>query len=184
MARQRRQTLAQMLQEISTACDRGTKCNAQGYKVHLDTADCGLPIAALLSAASMHDSLAAIPLSLISQGRVTNLYDLMDAASQCRVARPQSQPTHAVATSRHVNMEVLKHMTVAEFAQTFGVSPRTVENKISAINRGRADPLELPRFRKVMGRPVFFHVDIEAWDKAGTEPVSRPRRGRPRKRTH
>ena len=28
----------------------------------------------------MHDSLAAIPLSLISADRVTNLYDLMDAA--------------------------------------------------------------------------------------------------------
>ncbi len=85
--RQRQQTLAQMLEDIPTACDRGTKCNAQGYKVswngyklHLDTADCGVPIAALLSSASMHDSLAAIPLSLISAQRVTNLYDLMDAA--------------------------------------------------------------------------------------------------------
>ncbi len=85
--RQRGQTLAQMLDEIPTACDRGTKCNAQGYKVswngykrHLDTVDCGVPIAALLSSASMHDSLAAIPLSLISAERVTNLYDLMDAA--------------------------------------------------------------------------------------------------------
>jgi hypothetical protein len=84
---QRQQTLAQMLKDIPTACDRGTKCNAQGYKVswngyklHLDTADCGVPIAALLSSASMHDSLAAIPLSLISVERVTNLYDLMDAA--------------------------------------------------------------------------------------------------------
>jgi Transposase domain (DUF772)/Transposase DDE domain len=84
---QRQQTLAQMLKDIPTACDRGTKCNAQGYKVswngyklHLDTADCGVPIAALLSSASMHDSLAAIPLSLISAQRVTNLYDLMDAA--------------------------------------------------------------------------------------------------------
>lgn len=84
---QRQQSLAQMLEDIPTACDRGTKCNAQGYKVswngyklHLDTADCGVPVAALLSSASMHDSLAAIPLSLISAARVTNLYDVMDAA--------------------------------------------------------------------------------------------------------
>ena len=55
-----------MLEDIPTRCDRGTKCNAQGYKVswngyklHLDTADCGVPIAALLSSASMHDSRAA-----------------------------------------------------------------------------------------------------------------------------
>jgi hypothetical protein len=85
--RQRQQTLAQMMKDIPTVCDRGSKCNAQGYKVswngyklHLDTADCGVPIAALLSSASMHDSRAAIPLSLISEQRVTNLYDVMDAA--------------------------------------------------------------------------------------------------------
>ena len=84
---QRQQPLARMLKDIPKACDRGTKCNAQGYKVswngyklHLDTADCGVPVAALLSSASMHDSLAAIPLSLISAQRVINLYDVMDAA--------------------------------------------------------------------------------------------------------
>lgn len=87
IARQRSQSLVQMLEEIPTHCDRGTKCNAQGYKVswngyklHLDTADCGVPISAVLSSASMHDSRAAIPLSLMSAARVTNLYDVMDAA--------------------------------------------------------------------------------------------------------
>jgi len=87
IVRQREQSLAQRLAEIPTQCDRGTKCNAQGYKtswngykLHLDTADCGVPISALLSSASMHDSRAAIPLSLMSQARVTNLYDVMDAA--------------------------------------------------------------------------------------------------------
>jgi hypothetical protein len=85
--RQRQQSLARMLEDLPTACDRGTKCNAQGYKVswngyklHLDTACCGVPTAALLSSASMHDSRAAIPLSLMSAARVTNLYDVMDAA--------------------------------------------------------------------------------------------------------
>jgi hypothetical protein len=84
--RQRGQTLAEMLREIPTACDWGTKKNAKGratswrgYKLHLDTADCGIPVSALLSSASLHDSLAAIPLSLMSRERVTNLYDVMDA---------------------------------------------------------------------------------------------------------
>ncbi|NIA01006.1 IS5/IS1182 family transposase, partial [Massilia sp. CCM 8734] len=52
--RQRGQTLPDMLAELPTICDRGTKCNAQGYKtswngykLHIDTADCGVPIAAL-----------------------------------------------------------------------------------------------------------------------------------------
>jgi hypothetical protein len=87
LERQKGQVLATMLAEIPTLCDRGCKSNAQGYvvswngyKLHIDTADCGVPIAAVLSSASMHDSRAAIPLSLISGQRVTYLYDVMDAA--------------------------------------------------------------------------------------------------------
>jgi hypothetical protein len=84
---QRSQTLTQMQDDLPRACDRGTKCNAQGYKVswngyklHIDTADCGVPVAAILTSASMHDSQAAIPLSRLTAARVTNLYDVMDAA--------------------------------------------------------------------------------------------------------
>ena len=106
--RQRQQTLAQMLEDIPTACDRGTKCNAQGYKVswngyklHLDTADCGVPVAALLSSASMHDSLAAIPLSLISAQRVTNLYDVMDAAYCSAPMREHSRSLGHVPLIEH-----------------------------------------------------------------------------------
>ena len=85
--RQRGQTLAQMIAAIPTACDRGTQCNAQGYKVswngyklHLDTADCGVIVSALLTSASVHDSQTAIPLSRITADRVTHCYDVMDAA--------------------------------------------------------------------------------------------------------
>ncbi len=79
--------LAVLMQEIPKQCDYGAKSNAQGYKngwngykLHIDTADCGIPVSAVLSSASMHDSLAAIPLSLMTAQRVTNCYDLMDAA--------------------------------------------------------------------------------------------------------
>ncbi len=74
--RQRGQTLARMIEEPPTACDRGTKCNAQGYKVsgnghklHLDTADCGVVVSALLTSASVHDSQTAIPLSRMTGRR-------------------------------------------------------------------------------------------------------------------
>jgi hypothetical protein len=84
--RQLNQSLEQALGDIPTNCDRGTKKNAQGYKIswngyklHIDTACCGVPIAAILSSASFHDSGAAIPLSQISARRVDSLYDLMDA---------------------------------------------------------------------------------------------------------
>lgn len=90
--------LAQLLKELPRDCDRGSKCNAQGYKnswngykLHLDTADCGIPVSALLSSASMHDSLAAIPLSLMTAERVTNCYDLMDAAYCSSVLREHSR---------------------------------------------------------------------------------------------
>jgi hypothetical protein len=87
VAYQLQQSLQDILQTLPRACDRGAKRNAQGYqeswngyKLHIDSADCGVPISALLSSASMHDSLAAIPLTQMSAQRVTNLYDLMDAA--------------------------------------------------------------------------------------------------------
>ena len=90
--------LAQLLRELPRDCERGTKCNAQGYKnswngykLHLDTADCGIPVSALLTGASMHDSLAAIPLSLMTVQRVTNCYDLMDAAYCSKVLREHSR---------------------------------------------------------------------------------------------
>lgn len=87
IGQQRQQTLAQMLSDLPKACDRGTKCNAQGYKnswngykLHIDTADCGVPISVLLTSASVHDSQTAVPLATMTASRVTNLYDLMDAA--------------------------------------------------------------------------------------------------------
>ena len=90
--------LAQLIGELPIACDRGTKSNAQGYKnswngykLHLDTADCGILVSAILTSASMHDSLAAIPLSLMSAQRVTNCYDLMDAAYCSEVLRAHSR---------------------------------------------------------------------------------------------
>ena len=73
--------------ELPTCCDRGTKKNAQGYKtswngykLHLDVNDAGLPISALVTSASLHDSQVAIPLIKLTSSKVTYLYDLMDAA--------------------------------------------------------------------------------------------------------
>ncbi len=70
---QMQQTAAVSLAQLPTACDRGIKCNAQGYKnswngykLHMDTADCGVPISVVLTSASVHDSQVAVPLSLLS----------------------------------------------------------------------------------------------------------------------
>lgn len=87
VAQQRQQTVVEMLADMPKQCDIGTKKNAKGFKVswkgwklHLDTADCGVIVNHLVSSASMHDSIAAIPMMRISSQRVTYLYELMDAA--------------------------------------------------------------------------------------------------------
>ena len=80
-------SLADMLNDLPKACDVGTKKNSKGYKVswtgyklHIDVADGGIPISAVLTSASTHDSQVAIPLAKMSSERVTHLYDVMDSA--------------------------------------------------------------------------------------------------------
>ena len=80
-------TLEEMLKDLPTACDKGAKKDSKGntlywtgYKLHLDTIDGGIPVSALVTSASLHDSQAAIPLAVITGERITNCYDLMDAA--------------------------------------------------------------------------------------------------------
>jgi len=91
-------TLKDMLQDLPMGCDIGTKRNSKGhqtswrgYKLHIDTADGAIPITALLTSASLHDSQASIPLALITAGRVTNCYDLMDSAYDAKTIRDHSQ---------------------------------------------------------------------------------------------
>ena len=60
-------------------------------KLHLDTADCGVPLSAILTSASVHDSQVAIPLAMMTAGRVTNLYDLMDSAYDAREIHQTSE---------------------------------------------------------------------------------------------
>jgi len=87
LERQGEMSLAEMLAELPKHCAVGTKRNAKGhttnwigYKLHLDVADGDIPISAILTSASLHDSQVAIPLATLTAGRVTNLYDLMDSA--------------------------------------------------------------------------------------------------------
>ncbi|MGA8147271.1 MAG: transposase [Gallionellaceae bacterium] len=85
--RQRTMKLAEMLAELPTGCNLGAKQNSnghlqywRGYKLHLDVADGQIPISAVLTSASVHDSQVAIPLATMSSQRVTYFYELMDSA--------------------------------------------------------------------------------------------------------
>jgi hypothetical protein len=75
------------LADLPRSCDIGFKRDAKGlrnswrgYKLHLDCIDGDIPVSAILTSASLHDSQAAIPLAQMSAQRVTALYDLMDGA--------------------------------------------------------------------------------------------------------
>ena len=85
--KQRTQSLAAMLADLPKGCDVGCKQNAKGYrtswtgyKLHIDTIDGDIPVSALLTSASVHDSQVAIPLATMTATRLTVLYDLMDSA--------------------------------------------------------------------------------------------------------
>lgn len=102
--RQLNMTLEEMLSDLPNACDVGTKRNSKGhtiswkgYKLHLDTADGGIPISALLSSASVHDSQVALPLATLTAKRVINLYDVMDAAYDSAIIRAHSKSLGHVA---------------------------------------------------------------------------------------
>jgi hypothetical protein len=87
LQRQATQTMPEMLAELPTGCDVGSKRNSKGYKhswtgykLHIDVADGQIPVACLLTSASVHDSQVAIPLMTLTGQRIDYLYDLMDAA--------------------------------------------------------------------------------------------------------
>ena len=84
---QLQQTAAEAVAHLPTICDRGVKKNAKGYtetwngfKLHVDVNDIGLPLSAVLTSASVHDSQAAIPLMKMTSSKVQYCYNLMDSA--------------------------------------------------------------------------------------------------------
>jgi len=84
---QRVQSAKEAISLLPALCTRGVKKNAKGYtetwngfKLHIDVNDCGLPLSAVLTSASLHDSQVAIPLMKLTSSKVTYCYDLMDSA--------------------------------------------------------------------------------------------------------
>lgn len=97
LQQQPHRSLAENLADLPKTSDSGAKNGAKGhmeywrgYKLHLDVIDGDIPISAVLTSASVHDSQVAIPLMQISARRVRALYQLMDAAYD-------AEPIHAFA---------------------------------------------------------------------------------------
>lgn len=93
---QQGKSLKEMLNIVSTDCDFGCKTNSQGknsiwkgYKLHIDSADKGIPISCFISSASVHDSTLSLPLELKTNSRVNSLYTLADSAYDSEIIRSQ-----------------------------------------------------------------------------------------------
>jgi len=143
--------LADMLNDLPTACDIGTKKNSKGYKVswtgyklHIDVADGGIPISAILTSASTHDSQVAIPLAKMSSERVTNLYDVMDSAYDVSQIHDMSrQLGHVPLIDVHPRRDqALKKEIAAENKRSQLVGHKTAEavryNERSTVERVNA----------------------------------------------
>jgi len=79
--------LDKVLDDLPKECDTGMKKSSQGYtkiwkgyKLHSAVDDNCIPIAAILTSASVNDCEVAIPLAKKADQVATNFYDLMDAA--------------------------------------------------------------------------------------------------------
>lgn len=85
--KQLREDLKTSLNGLPIRCDHGSKKMAngflttwKGYKFHVAIDDQCIPLAAILSSASLNDSEVAIPLAIKSNSVANNFYDLMDSA--------------------------------------------------------------------------------------------------------
>lgn len=94
LEKQQGQSLEDMILELSICCDIGSKVNSQGYKIswkgyklHLDTIDGDIPVSALLTSASVHDSQVALPLSLMTEQKLSVCYEVMDSAYDAQIIR-------------------------------------------------------------------------------------------------
>jgi len=117
-------TLAEMMAELPQDCNVGCKPNSKGvreywtgYKLHLDVADGQIPISCLLTSASLNDNQVAIPLALLTAGRVTSFYDLMDTGYDCEAIRIHSRSLGHVPIIPHqkhgtVEVEMAPHEKV------------------------------------------------------------------------
>jgi len=142
---QPQRSLEANLADLPTGCDWGGKRNSQGkyefwkgYKLHIATSDGGIPMSAILTSASPHDSQAAIPLMQKTETVVGQIfYDLADSAYD--------------APEIHAFSRRLGHVPVIDPNQ----------------RRGNVKELEPDRKRRFRGRTVVERTNSELKDNYG-----------------
>jgi hypothetical protein len=104
LERQQTMSVSEQIADLPNRCDHGFKTNAKGistgwigYKLHIDTAEGAVPVACVLTGASVHDSAAALPLESMTTSRITSLYTLMDAAYDAAIIREHTAELGKIA---------------------------------------------------------------------------------------
>lgn len=137
LERQGEMSLAEMLADLPRGCTPGVKQNAKGYrthwigyKLHIDVADGDIPISAILTSASLHDSQAAIPLATMTAARVTSLYDLMDSAYDAPEIKAHSRAIgHVPLIEPHPRNAAGKEILKAEAKRQKRIGLRPAEHR-------------------------------------------------------
>lgn len=133
---QLKQDLTTSLMDLPKACDIGSKKSAQGfatiwkgYKLHLAVDDNCVPLAAILTSASLNDSEAAIPLGEKAK-HVTSLYDLMDSAYDAPEIKEHSISLgHVPIIDEHARSKKQKDAKLAEKARKRLLNYMTAEDR-------------------------------------------------------
>lgn len=163
-------SLEENLKELPQLCDVGTKRNSKGhteswigYKLHLDVADGQIPISAILTSASLHDSQTAIPLAQMTSQRVLNCYDLMDSAYDAAEIRDYSAGLGHVAI---IDFNRRRHAEKQEFSpcQAQRFNERTAVERVNGRLKdefgGRM--IRVRGAKKVMAHLMFGLVALTA----------------------
>jgi hypothetical protein len=184
--RQRHQKLDRMLNDLPRACDMGAKKNSQGneqywrgYKLHLDVADGQLPISAVLTSASVHDSQVAIPLMTLTSSRVTHLYELMDSAYDAESIHEHSrQLNHVPIIAPHPRRGTKKSSKMQKvfpdkptpqltWAQQERFKTRTMSERVNARLKDEfgASQIRVRGAAKVMAHLMFgvLALTVDQW---------------------
>jgi hypothetical protein len=184
--RQRHQKLDRMLQDLPRQCDMGMKQNTQGhehhwrgFKLHLDVADGQVPISAVLTSASVHDSQVAIPLMTMTSARVTHLYELMDSAYDADSIHAHSrQLNHVPIIAPHPRRGTKKPSQVQKvypdkptpqltWAQQERYKTRTMSERVNARLKDEfgANQIRVRGAAKVMAHLMFgvLALTVDQW---------------------
>lgn len=136
-------TLAENLADLPTCCNVSSKRNSKGhqeswigYKLHLDTIDGDIPVSAILTSASLHDSQVAIPLGQMTHQRVTSLYDLMDGAYDSAQIRAFSRRLGHVPIISP-NQRSGKNVVPLDPAQTQRYKERSASERVNSLLKQR-----------------------------------------------